>query len=72
MHTQKNLTVPPTALRAGLYMVWSSPSVVAISINGFYCSSMNNRESSLTIYVKAKIFQGSHTSTKVFYFEFYY
>ena len=54
MHTQNNLTVPPTALRAGLYMVWSSPSVVAISINGFYCSSMNNRELSLMIYVQGK------------------
>ena len=54
MHTQNNLTVPPTALRARLYMVWSSPSVVAISINSFYCSSMNNRELSLMIYVQGK------------------
>ena len=70
MHTQKNLIVPPTALGAGLYMAWSSLSVVAISIHGFYCNSMNNRELSLTIYVQGK--KGSHTSTKVFYLEFYY
>ena len=53
-------------------MVWSGRIVVAISINGFYCSrslhhsSVNDCELSLAIYVQGKIFQGSYVSTKYF------
>ena len=63
MHTQNNLTAPHTALRAGLYMVQSGHSVVAISIisiNGFYHGrslhhiSINNHELLLAIYVQGK------------------
>ena len=59
-------------------MIWSSYSVVVISMNGFYRSqtlhhgSMNDHELSLAIYVPVKIFQGSHVSTKIFYLELYY
>ena len=55
-------------------MVWSGCIVVAISINGFYCSrslhhgSVNDCELSLAIYVQGKIFQGSYVSAKIFYY----
>ena len=60
MHAQNNLTAPHTVLRVGLYMVQSSHSVVAISVNGFYhgqwhhYGNVNDCELQLAIYIKRK------------------
>ena len=57
IQAQNNLTVLHTT---GSYMVRSNPSVVAISINGFYLGwffhhgGINNRELSLARYVHGK------------------
>ena len=78
MHAQNNLTAPYTVLRAGLYMVQSSPSVVAISVNGFtmddgtitVMQTIVNYSWQYTL--KVKVFQGSYVFTKISYLELFY